>query len=199
MAMAGFSLRELYGGAITTELPSDYVDASNVRQVPDHQEVYLSPTQLTSLIFEINQYAAADSDADAVHLHFSDVIAPPDHLDGQPNAAKLISLGRASVKDFPAYITQGTIVSPEIEKKVPSALPVEWQPNPKTKDYFTKALLLVVRLAKYETDICIRVNLPLKELTPDQATAEEQYASEILEKIAGTLDVKDFGLFGTDE
>ncbi|RMD40881.1 hypothetical protein DV735_g4223, partial [Chaetothyriales sp. CBS 134920] len=195
--MAGFSLRDLYGGAITTELPSDYVDASSVRQVPDHQEVYLSPKQLTSLIFEINEYAAADSDADAVNLHFGDVIAPPDHLDGQPSSPRPISLGRDSVKDLPAYITHGTIVSPEIER-VPSALPVDWQPNPKTKDSFTKALLLLIRLAKYGTDICIRVNLPLKELTPEQATVEEQYAGEIIEKIAGTLDIKDFALFGAE-
>ncbi|RMZ77334.1 hypothetical protein DV737_g4363, partial [Chaetothyriales sp. CBS 132003] len=196
--MAGFSTRELYGGAITSELPRDYIDASSVRQVPDHQEVYLSPKQLTSLIFEINQYVAAGNDADAVQLHFNDVIAQPDHLDGQASAPRLISLARASVKGFPAYIIQGTIVSPEIDKSA-SALPVEWQQNPKTKDYFTKVLVVVVRLAKYGADLCVRINVPLRELSPEQATAEDQHASEIIEKIVSTLDVKDFGLFGAAE
>ncbi|RMZ89783.1 hypothetical protein DV736_g2992, partial [Chaetothyriales sp. CBS 134916] len=196
--MADFSTRELYGGAITSELPSAYFDATSVRQVPDHQEVYLSPEQLTSLIFEINQYVSFGNDVGAVQLHFSDVIEQPDHLDGQSSAPKLINLVRDSVKDFPAYIIQGTIVSPEIDK-VASALPVEWQQNPKTKDYFTKALLIVIRLAKYGTDFCIRINVPLRELTPEQAIAEEQYASEIIEKIVGTLDIKDFGLFGAAE
>ncbi len=43
---------------MTAPLPSDYLDASTLRQIPDHQEVFLSPRTLTSLIFEINQYVA---------------------------------------------------------------------------------------------------------------------------------------------
>lgn len=56
--MASFPPRDLYGGAVTAPLPSDYLDASTLRQIPDHQEVFLSPRTLTSLVFEINQYVA---------------------------------------------------------------------------------------------------------------------------------------------
>ncbi|OAP58932.1 hypothetical protein AYL99_06229 [Fonsecaea erecta] len=51
-----YGVRQLYGGAITVELPVDLIDSSDIRQIPDHQEVFLSPTTLTSIIFEINDY-----------------------------------------------------------------------------------------------------------------------------------------------
>lgn len=57
--MSSFSNRDLYGGAITVQLPSDFLDASDLRQVPDHQEVYLSPRTLTSAVLEINQYVSS--------------------------------------------------------------------------------------------------------------------------------------------
>ena len=37
-------LYPLFGGAITVSLDGDYLDASDMRQVPDNQEVLLSRT-----------------------------------------------------------------------------------------------------------------------------------------------------------
>jgi Ran-interacting Mog1 protein len=59
LPMSSFSTRDLYGGAITAQLPTDFLDASDLRQVPDHQEVYLSPRTLTSAVLEINQYISS--------------------------------------------------------------------------------------------------------------------------------------------
>ncbi|KAF7512683.1 hypothetical protein GJ744_000250 [Endocarpon pusillum] len=72
--MASFSAQDLYGGAMRAHLPRDYIDASKLRQIPDHQEVFVSATTLSSVVVEINQYvapsavaaAAADDDAPAV-------------------------------------------------------------------------------------------------------------------------------------
>ena len=63
------STRELFGGAIALSLPSDYVDArfvdptqgpsrdhsprSDIRQIPDNQEVFLSNTSDTSVVVEV--------------------------------------------------------------------------------------------------------------------------------------------------
>ena len=66
--MASYTTRPLYGGAITVSLPSTLIDASDVRQVPDHQEVFLSPTTLTSLIFEINQYVNTTNDTISINI-----------------------------------------------------------------------------------------------------------------------------------
>jgi hypothetical protein len=40
----------LYGGAIMTNMVNYWVDASNLRTIPDHQEVFLHPDEDVSLI-----------------------------------------------------------------------------------------------------------------------------------------------------
>ncbi|TXG56483.1 hypothetical protein EZV62_017796 [Acer yangbiense] len=53
--MSGDSLSErpLFGGAIATTFPHRFQDVSNIRQVPDHQEVFVDPARDESLIFEL--------------------------------------------------------------------------------------------------------------------------------------------------
>ena len=196
--MASFASRELYGGAITVELPTTMIDASDIRQIPDHQEVFLSNTTLTSLIFEINQFVNQPDPA-ALYFHFTDVITPPDHLQGEIDAPIKPTLATDSVKDFPAYLVQGSIVSREVDKKAPSDLPVERQQNPQTIEYQTKCYQMVVRMKQYTTDFVVRLNVPLKELVEKAAIeAEEAVAKAIMDKIVATLDIKQFSLFGED-
>ncbi|CAI9096622.1 OLC1v1032813C1 [Oldenlandia corymbosa var. corymbosa] len=45
--------RPLFGGAITSTFPLRFTDVSNIRQVPDHQEVFVDPSRDESLIFEL--------------------------------------------------------------------------------------------------------------------------------------------------
>ncbi|KAK9020756.1 hypothetical protein V6N11_010773 [Hibiscus sabdariffa] len=47
------SERPLFGGAISTLFPLRFQDVSNIRQVPDHQEVFVDPAYDESLIFEL--------------------------------------------------------------------------------------------------------------------------------------------------
>lgn len=45
--------RPLFGGAISSCFPLRFQDVSEIRQVPDHQEVFADPARDESLIFEI--------------------------------------------------------------------------------------------------------------------------------------------------
>ncbi|CAL5363208.1 unnamed protein product [Camellia sinensis] len=45
--------RPLFGGAIASTFPLRFQDMSNIRQVPDHQEVFADPARDESLIFEL--------------------------------------------------------------------------------------------------------------------------------------------------
>ncbi|PYH46825.1 Ran GTPase-binding protein MOG1 [Aspergillus saccharolyticus JOP 1030-1] len=54
--MPTFTEQPLYGGAIQGIVPQGWIDASTLREIPDHQELYLSPTTLSSLIIEVNQF-----------------------------------------------------------------------------------------------------------------------------------------------
>ncbi|PPD94979.1 hypothetical protein GOBAR_DD07986 [Gossypium barbadense] len=50
------SERPLFGGAISTTFPLRFQDVSNIRQVPDHQEVFVDPARDESLVFELLDY-----------------------------------------------------------------------------------------------------------------------------------------------
>ncbi|RSH76761.1 uncharacterized protein EHS24_005339 [Apiotrichum porosum] len=69
--------RQLFGGAITMPIPVGYLDASDMRQVPDNQEVFLSPDSDTSIIIEILapvDEGGADQDLwEAATFHFASV------------------------------------------------------------------------------------------------------------------------------
>jgi hypothetical protein len=45
--------RELFGGALGIKVPKDFKDVSVFRQIPDHQEVFVSNDSDDSLIIEL--------------------------------------------------------------------------------------------------------------------------------------------------
>ncbi|KAF0890390.1 hypothetical protein E2562_002781 [Oryza meyeriana var. granulata] len=45
--------RLLFGGALSSTFPLRFQDVSNIREVPDHQEVFVDPARDESLIFEL--------------------------------------------------------------------------------------------------------------------------------------------------
>ncbi|KAJ5942201.1 hypothetical protein N7516_002369 [Penicillium verrucosum] len=53
--MSQFTEQDFFGGAIRGVVPQGWIDSSTLREVPDHQELWLSPTTLSNLIIEINQ------------------------------------------------------------------------------------------------------------------------------------------------
>jgi hypothetical protein len=49
-----------------------------MRQVPDHQEIYLDPNGFTNVIVEVNQRVPADeagTDLEALKYHFKDIVS----------------------------------------------------------------------------------------------------------------------------
>ncbi|KAF8136294.1 hypothetical protein EV363DRAFT_1158236 [Boletus edulis] len=62
--------KDLFGGAIVAELPHTLVDASDIRPVPDNQEVFLYPDSNASIIIEILERVSESTDVEAVKCHF---------------------------------------------------------------------------------------------------------------------------------
>ncbi|KAJ5898860.1 hypothetical protein N7495_003604 [Penicillium taxi] len=58
--MAEFKNQEFFGGSIRGVVPKNWIDASTLREIPDHQELFLSPSTLSNLIIEINQRVSAE-------------------------------------------------------------------------------------------------------------------------------------------
>ncbi|CAO1602873.1 hypothetical protein XANCAGTX0491_006471 [Xanthoria calcicola] len=70
-----FKPTELFGGAITANLPASYADVSNIREVPDHQEIYLDASGFSSIIFEIaERVSQPNTDQEALKFHFQDIV-----------------------------------------------------------------------------------------------------------------------------
>ena len=89
-----FQPTQLFGGAITVDLPTGFGDVrssisralplvyqtnvshSSIRQVPDHQEVYLDSSGFTSIIFDIAERVEnVATDEEALKFHFDDIVS----------------------------------------------------------------------------------------------------------------------------
>ncbi|KAK1922250.1 hypothetical protein DB88DRAFT_497668 [Papiliotrema laurentii] len=69
--------RQLFGGAIVMDLPVSYADASDLRQIPNNQEVFLSQHSDTSLVVEVlalvEEGLAANDLWHAARYHFDSI------------------------------------------------------------------------------------------------------------------------------
>ena len=73
-AQAQYKSAPLFGGTITCLLPSTFGDVSDIRQVPDNQEVWLDTDGFTSIVFDILQRVYAKSDVEALKVHLEDIV-----------------------------------------------------------------------------------------------------------------------------
>ncbi len=64
--------RLLYGGAITASLSKEFKDVSDVRPIPDHQEVFLNDHEV-SIISELLDLGHDQSDDMALQYYFNDL------------------------------------------------------------------------------------------------------------------------------
>lgn len=73
--MAGESCvpKSLFGGAIFTTFPDRFQDVSNIREVPDHQEVLVDPSRDESLIFELLDLKGEVDDAGSALWFLQDI------------------------------------------------------------------------------------------------------------------------------
>ncbi|XP_042329002.1 ran guanine nucleotide release factor [Sceloporus undulatus] len=63
----------LFGGAFSACLPPGGIDVSEMRQVPDNQEVFVHPCTDQSIIIELLEYQAGVPDENAARYHFEDL------------------------------------------------------------------------------------------------------------------------------
>ncbi|KAL8909314.1 MAG: hypothetical protein Q9207_000324 [Kuettlingeria erythrocarpa] len=194
-----FRPTELFGGAITVALPDRYADVSNIREVPDHQEIYLDASGFNSIIVEIAERVSEPStDEEALKFHFHDIVDEHDtssiYHTGAANLANL-------QPDTPCYTLLASTTPP------PATNGNAGRPLTPT---FTAVILTLIRLVPQSTDIVVTINIPHipREQEPSDGEvniAEGKYGSlveeglRIRDEVWRTLDLKDWGLFGTPE
>ncbi|KAA8893969.1 hypothetical protein FN846DRAFT_976590 [Sphaerosporella brunnea] len=196
---------DLFGGAITAHFPSNFEDASQFREVPNTQEVYVSRTYDTdiSIIVDICERVspASDpsSDSAAVAVHWDDITLSDDRCSNKVFTTTSISL--PNLPGVKAYSIVGTVSSPQNSTQPP---------------LFTAILVTVVRLEQQKTDIVITVNVPF--LNVEHVRAEGSVAApgwegelngvpgELLsaglavrDKVLASFKIKDWDLFVPEE
>ncbi|KAI7155191.1 hypothetical protein KC352_g27692, partial [Hortaea werneckii] len=190
-AMTTYTPTPLFGGALAASLPSTFGDVSDIRQVPDHQEVWLDRDGYTSVVFEILERVEKGSDEEALKYHLEDLVEEED-------------MGRMKVWG------SNTAFSAKLPPQTPAytlfatSPPGEKQRGRAHEPDFVGILLTMVRLVEQQTDLLIAINVPhvkgeYEESEVDFAGGKYgklmQQAMEYRERVLETFEVKDWGLF----
>ena len=201
---------ELYGGAITiSKLPNSFIDISQIRQVPDTQEVFIN--QLSnhndshdvsgsfdhSFIIDLLERVDPIDYQEAIHLHLQDIVPP--HVHNQP--IEQIKQQQQQQQEDNEDDDDGIIryfsfvqFKPQYKKS---------DPNESPKQIIT--LICLIRLEKVDTDVLLQYIIPLKSenenvnvnfegSTKVDKIVKESY--DLFKKIALSFTVKDWNLFG---
>ncbi|KAI0205994.1 Mog1p/PsbP-like protein [Astrocystis sublimbata] len=206
--MATYQSTPLFGGALVCDLSTKFADVSQLRQVPDNQEVYIDKDGFTSIIVEINERvggegSSAEIDGRALTTHLEEIVGDDaDRLKVWNTTPTQFS---KLDDDIPAYTLIATL-SPH----APSATEADSSGSGSAsgagagKPDFTAIILTLVRLEREHTDLLITVNVPHIRGEYDEDDVDLQlgkqgqligdavdYASRIWE----SFKVKDWGLF----
>uniref|UniRef100_A0A7R9ZKA5 Mog1p/PsbP-like protein n=1 Tax=Craspedostauros australis TaxID=1486917 RepID=A0A7R9ZKA5_9STRA len=183
-AAAGWASRPLFGGAISCDIPSAWKDVSDIRQVPDHQECW-QEIDGSLLVVEILEKQEV-GDAEASKFFFQDLAESNGSTDVTFTAIPL------------------TLSSPPRESRICAGLgfqkiamgrDVDIAGNRREQEIkWVRIDLVVFRLASVETDLLVTVSTPIAN--PNEPSSEGPNLSEGAQRIANSLRVQDWGLFG---
>ncbi|CAO3578843.1 unnamed protein product [Absidia cylindrospora] len=182
----------LYGGAIYTIIKSSYIDASNLRQVPDNQEVFVDMQTQQSLIIELLE-KVEHLNEEAAKFHFEQIAEQNNATSYSIKSIEHQSVDIAAPKlplDTTVYFVRGTQNVAKFNEEAVNHV---------------ELVMAVVRLEKVETDLIICLNAPTA-LAPDSSEMKDlnrvepagsiaRVVDEIKQVVQG-LEIHDWGLFG---
>ncbi|KAK7023718.1 hypothetical protein R3P38DRAFT_2953882 [Favolaschia claudopus] len=174
------SSRQLFGGAITAVAPANFIDASDLRQVPDTQEVLLSPDSSVSIIIEVLERVDTPDDDSAIRYHFDSL--------AHDNSAS------ASTVDAVAAIpnTRGDKTPPALTL---SGVQSVAKFNQKAQDQ-VRILMALFRVEDKRVDLVVTFNVPM--VSQDDGAVHVEAWNTVqnhFDAFVKSLCVVDFGLF----
>lgn len=188
------SLRSLYGGALSVSLPTRFEDVSHFRPVPDHQEVFTDTTTDQSFIVEVNQ-----------PLPCPDTEAGVQHMQELAEVSGASSSAVQSSTALPASAFPLLSPPPAAASLTVSDMLISKYRDEHSRANAVRVWLLVVRLAREQTDLLLILNSPKawSEQTSIGGTAvqarrvvSDEECEGVVREACSTLRVNDYGLFG---
>ncbi|CAK3971077.1 ran-interacting mog1 [Lecanosticta acicola] len=187
-----FKPASLFGGAIVVDLPATFEDVSEIRQVPDNQEVYLDRAGFSSIVVDIlERVTDKPNDIEALKFHLSDIV------DEDAGQTKIFNIEEeVTMRKMPPGTKVLTLIaiSPPGEKMRGRA----------NEPDFVGILLVLVRLVEKETDVVVSVNVPHM---PGEYVREDvdlgkgrcgrllEVGKAVRERVLETFEVKNWDLF----
>lgn len=196
MSSTSFKTTPLFGGALTASLPEQFADVSQLRQVPDNQEVYIDKDGYTSIIFEICERvgpagSSTEIDGRALTTHLEDLVG--DEVD----TVKVWNSTETEFSKLEDKIPAYTLIATQTPRPDPSK-------GPTSAPDFTAIILTLLRLEREKTDLLITINVPHIKGEYDEEDVDLQLgkqgqligdAVEYASKIWSSLTIKDWNLF----
>ncbi|ESK93002.1 ran guanine nucleotide release factor [Moniliophthora roreri MCA 2997] len=170
----------LFGGAVTANAPSNLLDASDVRQVPDTQEVFLFPDSSVSIIVEILERVKPTQYSDAIKFHFDSLAHDNNAVFEQIDSVNIIANDRSD--KTPSAITLSGV---QRVSKFNRTQPDE-----------VKILMALYRVEEKAIDLVVTFNVPV--IAEDGGAVGQdglRVVEEQFDTFVRSLRIVDFGLF----
>mmetsp|Transcript_21085 Transcript_21085/g.44036 ORF Transcript_21085/g.44036 Transcript_21085/m.44036 type:complete len:206 (-) Transcript_21085:38-655(-) len=179
----------LYGGAMRAYIPKKFLDVSDLRDVPDHQEVFVDNDTDCSLIFELNALSDDVADGDIGTHIFTDLAEYNDavgHKIGLNTA-----LTSDSAPNFPSAYKHLVVGDQTVSKYNDGDIAAN----------NVRVYMAIIRLRNAQTDIVMMLNVPttvseisssfgaLKELADADAMAS------LFLEVVKSFRIDDMGIF----
>ncbi|KAF0695834.1 Aste57867_13354 [Aphanomyces stellatus] len=179
---------DLYGGALSCEIPQGFADVSEFRQVPDNQEVFAEAATDRCVIVELLELEASVPLESSAEYYFHELA---ESNGCAPNDVTILQTCQATETDLPSL-------------RVIANIAIGKQCVAKFKEAAKNIMQLYVcciRLPNVTTDLVVSVTVPLA-LNPDSSSTRDGQiignaddGLSILKDILRTITVHNWSLF----
>ncbi|KAI4368689.1 hypothetical protein MLD38_017219 [Melastoma candidum] len=193
------SSRPLFSGALSTAFPLRFQDVSEVRQVPDHQEVFADPSRDESLIFELLELKHDVGDQGSAVWFLQDLATEQD-------AGQCMLLEQSGVIEAPWLVYQST---PAVITTAIGQMGISKGRQGRDAQNVVRVYLANLRLKEVNTDILITAYEPIlinplsesattvgSGLASSAAEAGVMPMAEVFKHAVSSFKVHDWSLFG---
>ncbi|XP_071717312.1 uncharacterized protein [Rutidosis leptorrhynchoides] len=198
--MEQFPQRQLFGGAISTSFPLRFEDVSTIREVPDHQEVFVDPERDDSLIIEILEMKDDVADSASATWFLQD-LASEQGAEGNivTEQSAIFEAQELGYRNVPSVITTAT-----------AQMAISKGRQGREAQNLVKVYLANLRLKGVRTDILITAYEPVF-ISPLSESAQSVGAGatvpavesgrtpmgDVFKQVVSTFRINDWNLFGT--
>uniref|UniRef100_A0A665VXI4 Ran guanine nucleotide release factor n=1 Tax=Echeneis naucrates TaxID=173247 RepID=A0A665VXI4_ECHNA len=180
----------LFGGALSAVIPHSAADVSELREIPDNQEVFAHAHTDQSLIVELVEYQGQIADQDSARYHFEDIAGSNKAL--EPGAFEVTSVTALPKSDLllsecsSAWMLTGTQCVSKFNEEARNTVTLH---------------LGLLRLPQFSTDVLITFNDP-QSISSDSSSAAAvgthgvPWTVEDFQRLLRTLTLHNPGLFG---